>query len=56
MKCKYKKICRKSEPILSFSFENTVTEGPSLRPVKTVHSDQRFLSLVPIDKLYHELK
>jgi len=28
------KICRKSESILSFSYENTITEGANMRPVK----------------------
>jgi len=27
MKCKCKKICRKAESILSFSYENIITEG-----------------------------
>jgi len=34
MKCKCKKICRKSESILSFSYENTVTEEENMGPVK----------------------
>jgi len=55
MKCKYKKICRKSESILSCSFENTVTEGKGLTPVKTARCDERLLSSAQIDKLYHEL-
>jgi len=39
------KICRTSESSLLFSYENTVTEGTNLRPVKAVHRDQHFLSL-----------
>jgi len=39
------KICRKSESSLSFSYENTVTEGTNLRPIQAVRSDERFLSL-----------
>jgi len=49
------KICRKSESNLSFSYENSVTEGTNLRPVKAVRRVERFLSLAQIDKLYHEL-
>jgi len=56
MKCKCKKICRKSESSLSLSYENTITEGANIRPVKAVRPDERFLSLAQIDKLYHELK
>jgi len=48
------KICGKSS--LSFSNENTVTEGTNLRPVNAVHHDERFLLLAQIVKLYHELK
>jgi len=40
------KICRKSESGLSFSYENTVTEGTNLRPIKAMRHDERFLSLV----------
>jgi len=39
------KACRKSEPSLSFSYENTVTEGTNLRLIKAVRRDERFLSL-----------
>jgi len=52
----FKKICRKSESSLSFSYENTVTEGANLRPVKAVRRDERFLSLAQTDKHCHELK
>jgi len=34
MKCKCKKICRKAEPIPSFSYENTTIEGANMWPVK----------------------
>jgi len=34
MKCKCKKNCNKSESILSFSYENIITEGANMRPVK----------------------
>jgi len=34
MKCKCKKNCRKSESILSFSYQNIITEGANMRPVK----------------------
>jgi len=40
-----KKICRKSESSLSFSYESTVTEGTNLRPIKAMRRDERFLSL-----------
>jgi len=30
------KTCRKSESSLAFSYENTVTEGTNLRPIKEV--------------------
>jgi len=30
------KICRKSESNLSFSYENTVTEGTNMRPIKAI--------------------
>ena len=39
-----------------FSYENPVTEGTNLRPVKAVRRDERFLSLAQIDKLYHQLR
>jgi len=39
------KIWRKSESRLSFSYENTVTEGTHLRPIKASRRDERFLSL-----------
>jgi len=38
-------ICRKSESNLSFSYENTFTEGTNLRPIEAVRCDERFLSL-----------
>jgi len=31
MKCMCKKICRKSESILSFSYQNIITEGANMR-------------------------
>jgi len=34
MKCTCTKNCRKSESSLSFSYENTMTEGANMRPVK----------------------
>jgi len=49
------KICKKSVSSLSFSYENTVTDGTNRRPVKAVYRDERFLSLAQSDKLYHEL-
>ena len=39
------KICSKSESILSFSYENIITEVANMRPVKYVRRDERFLSL-----------
>jgi len=39
------KIRRKSESSQSFSYENTVTEGTNLRPIKAMRRDERFLSL-----------
>jgi len=56
MKYKCKHNCRKSESILSFSYENIITEETNMRTVKHVRRDERFLSLAQIDKLYHELK
>jgi len=50
------KICRKAESSPCFSYENTVTEGANLKPVKAMGRDERFLSLAQINKLYHELK
>jgi len=41
------KICRKSESSLSFSYENTITEGTNLRPIKAMRHYECFLSLVP---------
>jgi len=34
MKCKVGEICRKSESILSFSYQNIITEVANMRPVK----------------------
>jgi len=34
MKCKCKRYCRKAGSILSFSYENIITEGAYMRPVK----------------------
>ena len=34
MKCKCKKNWRKSESILSFSYQNIIAEGANMRPVK----------------------
>jgi len=39
------KICWKSESSLSFSYENIITEGTNLRPIKAMRRDERFLSL-----------
>jgi len=47
------KTCRKSESSLTFSYENTVTEGTNLRPIKAVRRDERFLSL-PLKWILHE--
>jgi len=44
----FKNICRKSESSLSFTYENTVTEGTNLRPVKAVRRDERSFSLAQI--------
>jgi len=38
-----RKICRKSESSLSFSYENIVTEGTNLMPIKAMRRDERFL-------------
>jgi len=56
MKCKCKKICRKSESILSFSYDNVITEGANMRPVKACAPQLTFSFISSIDKLYHELK
>jgi len=34
IKCKCKKNYRKSESVLSFDYENIITEGANMRPVK----------------------
>jgi len=34
MKCQCKKNCRKAESILSFSYQNIITEEANMRPVK----------------------
>jgi len=34
----------------------TLTEGTNLRPVKAMPRDERVLSLVQTDKIYHELR
>jgi len=39
------KTCRASEPILSFNYENTVTEKTNLKPIEAMCRDERFLSL-----------
>jgi len=44
-------FCRKSS--LFFSYQYTVIEGTSLRPA--MNREERFLSLVLIVKIYHEL-
>jgi len=51
MTYKCKNNCRKSESILSFGYENIITQGTNLRPVKAVRGDEHFLSLARIDKL-----
>jgi len=43
------KIFRKLESSVSFSYENTFTEGTNLRPVKAVHYDERLLSLAQME-------
>ena len=50
------KICRKSESSLSFNYENAVTEGTNIKPVKAVRRDVRILSLAEIDQFYHDLR
>ena len=50
------KNLKKPESSLSFSYENTVTKGTNLRPIKAVHRDEHFLSLALSDELYHELQ
>ena len=45
----WKKICRKSETSLAFSYENIVTAGTNLRPVKAMRPDEGFVSLAQID-------
>jgi len=47
------KTCRKSENSLSFSYENTVTEGTCSRSKQWAALN--FFSLAQIDELYHEL-
>jgi len=42
------KFCSKSESSLLFSYENTVTEGTNLRPIKAVRRNERFLSLAQV--------
>jgi len=49
------KVCKKSESSFSFNYQNTVTEGTNLRPVKAVRRDKRVLSLARIYKPYHKL-
>jgi len=39
------KFCGTSESSLPFSYDNTVTEGTNVRPIKAVCRDKRFLSL-----------
>jgi len=41
----FKKFCKESEASLSFSYENAVTNGTNLRPIKAIGRDERFLSL-----------
>jgi len=50
------KICKESESRLRSSYENTVTEGTNLRPVKAIHRDEHILSLAQIDKISHKLR
>jgi len=38
------KFYRKSESSPSFSYENAVTDGTNLRPIKAMRRDERFLS------------
>jgi len=56
MKCKCKKNCRKSASILSFTYQNIITERANMGGSKHVRRDERFPSLAQIDELYHELK
>jgi len=42
MKYKCKKFCTKSDSILSFSYENTITEKANMRPVKACASRWTF--------------
>jgi len=39
---KLTKFFSKSESRLSFSYENTVTEGTNLKPIKAMRRDERF--------------
>jgi len=41
----FKKFCGKSDESLSFSYENAVTNGINLKPIKAMRRDERFLSL-----------
>jgi len=34
MNCKFKKNCRTAESILLLSFQNIITEGANMKPVK----------------------
>jgi len=42
MKCKCKKNCKKSESVLSFSYQNIITEGANMWPVKACAPPRTF--------------
>ena len=44
-------MCEKAESMLSFSYQNIITEGENMRAVKAFRRDERFLSLAQVDKL-----
>jgi len=46
------KIYTTPQSSLLFSYENTVIEGTSLRPVKITQHDEYAISLAQIDKLF----
>jgi len=48
MKWNVREICRKSESILSFSYQNIITEVANMRPVKACGPRWTFLSLAQI--------
>jgi len=59
VKCKCKKICRKAESILSFSYENIITQEANMRPVKACAPRWTFSFISANwyhEQLYNELK